>query len=265
MFVPPNLTVLTIHHMRQFSKGVYLVGKEASQESGEHEVLLHHHDEGALLPGCSFGLHHHPPHLHHCTGSRCLNQLKPASKPAGEPASKPAGEPASKQAWIKQTPDRSCNSCMHVLVVDQWPAEKAGKTGYNSQPNSPSFLPVLLASVAMPSLKLFGQSVIAPKGILFQSPSYHMSWQQRCCTETFTALPISRGNLRRCTSLSRPVFLRAAQNWCPPKCELPLELAEAVSSACRRVMRLSGAKGLLGREGTLVLRIAPVARHASST
>ena len=72
-------------------------------------------------------------------------------------------------------------------------------------------------------------------------------------------------SMQSCTSLSRPVFLRAPQNWCPPKCELPLELAEAVSSACRRAMRLSGARGLLGREGTLVLRIAPVARQASST
>jgi len=43
------------------------------------------------------------------------------------------------------------------------------------------------------------------------------------------------------------------------------EAAEEVSSACRRAMRLSGDRGLLGRVGTLVLRMAPVLKQASST
>ena len=61
------------------------------------------------------------------------------------------------------------------------------------------------------------------------------------------------------------MFLRAPQNWWPPKCELPREVAEEASSACRRAMRLSGDMGLLGRVGTRVLRRAPVVRQASNT
>lgn len=67
------------------------------------------------------------------------------------------------------------------------------------------------------------------------------------------------------TWLSRLAFLRAPQNWWPPKWELPREVAEPASSACKRATRLSGERGLLGREGTRVLRMAPVLKQASST
>ena len=43
--------------------GSYLVTVEASQESGQHEVLLHHHDEGPLPSCSSFGLIYHASHL----------------------------------------------------------------------------------------------------------------------------------------------------------------------------------------------------------
>ena len=77
---------------------------EASQESGQHKVLLHHHDEGPL-PSCShFGLAYHPSHL--CTSrTSSLHQSKVAHQ-SSDSADRQAGRQAGRQTDRQAETDR---------------------------------------------------------------------------------------------------------------------------------------------------------------